>query len=49
MASVEELKVYDLGGRRVVCVRAGQGQRLRDRLRSRGVSRPGRPNASGRA
>jgi hypothetical protein len=36
LASAEELKVYALGGRRVVCVRAGQGQRLRDHLRSRG-------------
>jgi len=36
MTSTKELKVYALGGRRVVYVRAGRGERLRDHLGSRG-------------
>jgi hypothetical protein len=36
MVSAEELKVYALGGRRVVFVRAGWGEELRDHLSSRG-------------
>ena len=36
MASAEELKVYALGGRRVVYVVAGRGEGLRAHLGSRG-------------
>ena len=36
MASAEELKVYALGSRRVVYVRAGRVEGLRAHLRSRG-------------
>ena len=36
MASAEELKVYALGGRRVVYVRAGRVEALRAHLGSRG-------------
>jgi hypothetical protein len=36
MARAEELKVYALGGRRVVYVRAGRGEGLRAHLGSRG-------------
>ena len=36
MTGAEELKVYGLGGRRVVYVRAGRGEGLRAHLGSRG-------------
>jgi hypothetical protein len=36
MTSAEELKVYALGGRRVVFVRAGRGEKLLDHLGTRG-------------
>jgi len=36
MSSAEELKVYALGGRRVVYVAAGRGEGLRAHLGSRG-------------
>jgi len=36
MVSAEELKVYALGGRRVVFVRAGRGEGLRAHLGSHG-------------
>src|ERR1700733_850294 len=48
MRSAEELKVYAIGGRRVVFVRASQVEGLRGYLDSRGVlSEVGRPQGLG--